>query len=129
MSSRHPYRRFMPLLDGRNRALVVEVKLENDDGKLALVSVGVGKERRDHLTTVRSLFEDKHDAWCEARRMSAKKRGVFRTCAICIAIAASVVTQCEVVCFLPQGRVSSKKVAEQRPILYVSDTAITADDS
>lgn len=78
MSSRHPYRRFMPLLDGRNRALVVEVKLENDDGKLALVSVGVGKERKDHLTTVRSLFEDKHDAWCEARRMSARRRGDLR---------------------------------------------------
>lgn len=78
MSKKHPYRRFMPLLDGRNRALVVEVKLENDDGKLALVSVGFGKERKDHLTTVRSLFEDKHEAWCAARRMSAKKRGILR---------------------------------------------------
>ena len=78
MSSWHPYRRFMPLLDERNRALVVEVKLENDDGKLALVSVGFGKERKDHLTTVRSLFEDKHDAWCAARRMSAKRRGNLR---------------------------------------------------
>jgi hypothetical protein len=68
----------MPLLDERNRALVVEVRVENDNGKLALVSTGRGKEIKEHLTTHRSLYDDKHDAWCAARRLSARKRGRLR---------------------------------------------------